>query len=109
MNVFDLNFRAAGIRSWWNRLPPTQRRQLYRPAELARATGTPAYDLPTVLAHLGWDRAVHWSRVDGRRVRRTYYAPPGYQVPRPPRGRPSFSLEKIFGVTTPCPYRPHPE
>lgn len=98
VNPYNINYWKARVRNWWNRQPPVQRRLIYRPAELSRLSGAPLTSLPSVLGQLGWHRAVRWSRIDGRRILRTYYSPPGYQVPRSRRGRPAITLEQIFGL-----------
>lgn len=108
MNPYNVNFWKARVRNWWHRQPPTQRHLIYRPAELSRLTGAPPPALPTVLGQLGWHRAVRWSRIAGRRVQRTYYSPPGHQVPRPRRGRPPVTLEHIFGIDH-APTSPFPQ
>ncbi|MTW22732.1 hypothetical protein [Allochromatium palmeri] len=78
--------------------PPDQRRALYRPRLLADAASIPVRDLPAVAALAGWERAERWLiGADGRRKRRTYYAPPGTQVPDSfPRGRPQTTVYKYF-------------
>jgi hypothetical protein len=103
MTRYDRKFWLTAAHGWWQRQPPAQRQQLYRPAELTRATGIPNYHLPQVLNELGWHRTVRWTRHNGRRLKRVYYAPPGHRVPQPPRGRPTIHLDLIFGVAPdPC-------
>ncbi len=91
---------------WWATTPPGQRRALYRPRSLADATGVPLQALASVAILAGWQRATRWLvGSDGRRKRRTYYAPPGSTVPRSrPRGRPPLTLDTVLGRRTPTPF-----
>lgn len=65
---------------------------------LSNAMGTTMKHLHTPLAVLGWHRAEVWHRMEDKRVRRVYYAPPGHTVPRPPRGRPHFNLDDYVAI-----------
>ena len=105
--LLHLAHHSTRARTWWDSLPADARRPLYRPSALTAATGIPPTALPMALWLLGWDRGTRWTRVDGRRVQRTFWAPPGHKVPRPPRGRPSPSLAVLFGVE-PDPYTVFP-
>lgn len=109
MTPHRLAHDLARITTWWASLPGTERRVLYRPHEITRATGTPRQHLPHVLDLLRWHRACHWTREGGRRVRRTYYAPPGHRVPRPPRGRPPLDVLALFTPTNQPHYPENPQ
>lgn len=98
MNPLHLAHDLARVTTWWASLPDTARRKVYRPHELTRATGIPRQHLPHVLSIHGWHRAQRWGRADGTRVFRTYYAPPGHRVPRPPRGRPPIDVLALFAL-----------
>ena len=91
---------------WWAATPPDQRRALYRPQQLADAAGIPVRSLPLVAALAGWERATRWLvGIDGRRKRRTFFAPPGARVPDPaPRGRPPTSAWTILNRRPPSPF-----
>jgi hypothetical protein len=95
-SLLPLGTALAQADTWWRRLPAQQRKPTYHPAELHRVTGIARRHLATALPLLGWHRARHWSRQDGRRVLRVLYAPPGHRVPSPARGRPPISLLDLF-------------
>ena len=94
------------LERWWASTPPDQRRALYRPRSLAEAAGIPVRDLPSVAALAGWERAERWLiGTDGRRKRRTYYAPPGASVPdSAPRGRPQTTIYTILNRRPSSPF-----
>jgi hypothetical protein len=91
----------AAAEAWWGRLPAHERKPAYRPRELCRDARVAALHLPTALSLLGWHRARHWSRQDGRRVFRVWYAPPGRRIASPARGRPPINLFDLFGGRAP--------
>lgn len=98
----------AAVTLWWARLDPNDRRTCYRPHELRTATGVDRKNLPHVLALLGWHRARRCTTVNGRSTQRTYYAPPGHQVPEPPRGRPTTATLIGMLLGHPDPYDLYP-
>lgn len=96
MNPERFAQNLAAVTTWWAAQPPETRRTCYRPQEIQRATHVPQAHLPAVLALLGWHRASHWTRENGRRVRRVRYAPPGHRVPKPLRGRPPLDVLAFY-------------
>ncbi|WP_211160141.1 hypothetical protein, partial [Aromatoleum aromaticum] len=98
MNPLRLAHDLARVTTWWASLPDADRRTLYRPHELTRATGIPRPALPHVLEMLGWHRARRWGRNHNRRMLRVLYAPPGRRVPLPPRGRPPLDVLALFAL-----------
>jgi hypothetical protein len=108
MNPHTCRYHLHRARRWWKSLPPEQRCRIYRAGELSAATGVPTRYLPTVLTELGWHRAQRWTRLNGRRIWRWYYAPPPHRVPYPPRGRPTLHLDQLLGLAG-DPYRQFPE
>lgn len=73
---------------------------VFTPAQIATFVNIDARDstLPTALQILGWHRRKVWSRKNGRRVLRVYYAPPGHKVPAPKRGRPAVNLANLLNI-----------
>ena len=94
------------LERWWASTPQAQRHALYRPRTLADAAGIPVQSLPLITALAGWTRAARWLiGSDGRRKYRTFYAPPGAQVPSSaPRGRPETSIYTILNRRPPSPF-----
>lgn len=96
---------CAQIDRWYSALPEPKPETFTCP-ELCCALGRPMQVLHLPLLVLGWDRRPVWSRRhDGRRTLRVLYAPPGYQVPRPKRGRPCLDLRPLLGLDgarSPC-------
>lgn len=98
MNPTRIAATCARIVTWYATLPdpkPT----VFSCADLVKAIGCGPRTLRHALTLLGWDRASVWSRRGSRRVRPVLYAPPGHTVPRPPRGRPRFSLTDCIAIT----------
>lgn len=93
----NLAGNLAQVSAWWESVPKAARKTTYRPVELHRGAGIPPQALPTVLVLLGWQRARHWGRQNGRRVLRVWYAPPGHRIASPARGRPPITLFDLFG------------
>lgn len=89
---------AAQIVTWYARLPEAKP-SCFTCADLTTGIGLSMRQLHMPLVLLGWHRAEVWSRRCNRRIRRVLYAPPGYQVPRPTRGRPRFCLENHIAIT----------
>lgn len=104
MDPLTLSRDMSAAALWWASLEPEQRRTCYRPAELQALTGIARANLPHVLELLGWHRAQRWTREAGRRRIRTYYAPPGHHVPKPPRGRPSLDVLALLAIERTDPY-----
>jgi len=88
---FKLAAVVGRITVWCASLPDPKP-ECFSCSELTRLLGLTMRQLHTPLIILGWARAEVWHRENGKRVRRVYYAPPGQQVPRLPRGRPRFNL-----------------
>ena len=82
----------------WQASLPDPKPECFDCQTLTRHLGTSMKQLHGPLMVLGWNRAEVWHRANGKRVRRVYYATPGKQVPRPPRGRPAFRLEDYLSV-----------
>lgn len=82
----------------WHAARPNKAHKVFTCTELT-TTGYTLRQLRFPLALLGWQRAEVWSRRNNRRVKRVLYAPPGHRIPRPPRGRPRFSLTDYLTIT----------
>ena len=80
----------------WSARTPLRPR-LYAPAELEQALGRRMRALAQPLVLAGWSRVISFSRKSGTPACRVHWAPPGYPLPRPTRGRPPFNLE-LLGV-----------
>ncbi len=89
---------TAHLTIWYAR-QPAPKPTCFTCKALSDGTGysMPLLYLPLLMS--GWHRAEVWHRSGGRRVKRVYYAPPGHQVPRPPRGRPRFNLTDYVTIT----------
>lgn len=98
MNPHTLADAAAKVTTWYASLPEPKPPVLTCP-ELHKGVRLPMNILCPALLLLGWKRAEVWGRRNNRRVKRVLYAPPGHRIPRPPRGRPRFSLSDCLTVT----------
>jgi hypothetical protein len=82
------------VNRWWQETPEPL--PYYAPKELQREHGCGMRRLAQPLQALGWHKEMVWDRRAGKRVLRTFWVPPGGWAPRPPRGRPRFSLSDFF-------------
>jgi hypothetical protein len=81
---------AADIATWWARCDTHKR--YYTPKELEQIFGVSMRALAGGLELAGWRRKLVWARRANRRVRLTFWVPPGGRAPVPARGRPCLVL-----------------
>lgn len=95
INPIHLAEIVGRITIWYSSLR-TPKPSYFNCAELTQGTGYSMSQLRLPLAMLDWSRTEVWQRIDGKRVRRVFYAPPGHHVPRPNRGRPSTRFDYFY-------------
>jgi len=98
-SLSSISNAVAAATCWW----AGQREHLpyYKSHQIQNGVGLHMRQLAAALRLLGWTRAKAWTRIDGRRVLRYYWVPPGGQAPRPKRGRPAFWLHEPFRAPLP--------